>query len=200
MGGNLGSTYGFIKVGLMEFSQLVRSRRTVHNYLPEKVSEELVVEALRLSLWAPNHKLTFPWSYTLVGPVARERIADLALELKIKKDAQMSDLKKRLQRESVLTPSHVVSFGIRLSEPKQEHEDTATVAASIYAASLFLWDNGISTKWTTSGWSKHARTYEILGLNPSEVRLEGCLLIGKPAVVPALHERPPLDSFLRRVE
>lgn len=185
----------------MDFEQLVATRRTVHNYTPEKVQDEVVIEALRLSLWAPNHKLTFPWVYTIVGPKARQKIADIYLESKIAKAAEpMSDAKMRATRDTLLNPSHFISIGVKRSEAKREHEDYATLACSVQIASLFLWENGISTKWTTSGFATDARVYEILGLDPAAVKLEGALFVGKAQVTPAAHERPRLDSFLKRVE
>ncbi len=183
----------------MDFEQLVTTRRTVHSYTSEKVGDELVVEALRLSLWAPNHKLTFPWVYTWVGPKAREGIADLYAEMKNAKEP-MSDVKMKAARETILRPSHFISVGIRKSEAKREHEDYATLACSIQIATMYLWQNGVSTKWTTSGFSTGARTYEILGLNPAEVKLEGGLFIGKPQTTPPAAERPRLDLHLRRVD
>lgn len=200
MGGNLGPCLDFFKVGFMDFEQLVTTRRTVHNFTAEKVGEEMVVEALRLSLWAPNHKLTFPWVYTLVGSRARQQLADLYVSGKRAKDPSMSEVKAAASRQTILNPSHFISVGVRRSEAKRQHEDYATLACSMQIMSMFLWKQGVATKWTTSGFTTHESVYGILGLNPGEVVLEGALMIGKAAVMPAAPERPKLDSIFRRVE
>ena len=57
------------------FEDLVISRRTIHSYRPEAIEEEVVQRALRAAHHAPNHKLTWPWRFTRVGPETR---ADLA--------------------------------------------------------------------------------------------------------------------------
>lgn len=181
----------------MDFSKLVLGRRTVHNYRAEKVSEQDVQEALSLSLWAMNHRLTFPWVYVLAGPEARALLADLAVELKGAKES-LGEVKVKATREVVLNPAYLVFLGVKRSHPKQEHEDYATLAASVQIASLSLWQKGIGSKWSTGGFTTHSRSYEILGLAPSEVQLEGALMIGMPAVVPSAPERPELDRFLRR--
>jgi nitroreductase len=183
----------------MDFSKLVLSRRTVHNYRAEPVSEDVVLEALSLGLWAMNHRLTFPWVYVLAGPEARARLADLAVELKGAKEP-LSEVKAKATRETVLNPSYLVFLGLKRSEPKQEHEDYATLAASVQLTALALWQKGIGSKWSTGGFALHSRTYEILGLNPAEVKLEGALMIGVPAVVPSAPERPALEQFLRRTK
>ena len=198
MRGNLVPRTLFSKVGFVDFEQLVVTRRTVHNYLPEVVSDELVLEALRLSLWAPNHKLTFPWVYVWIGAQARDRLADLYVELK-QANSPMSDVKARASRDAIMNPSHLIGLGIKLSDERRMHEDYATLACSVQIASMFLWQQGIASKWSTGVFTTHSRTYEILGVDPKTVRLEGALLIGKAQHLPAVAERPALSQVLRRI-
>lgn len=182
----------------MDFSKLVIERRTVHSYRQAAVSEADVVEALNLSLWSMNHKLTFPWVYISVGPEARQKIADLAVRLKSAKEP-LNEIKTKATRDTVLNPSHFIALGLKLSgNPSQEHEDYATLASSVQIAALALWQKGIATKWSTGGMTKHAETYQILGVNPAEVRLEGALMIGVPASVPPTPQRPDIHQVLRK--
>lgn len=199
MGGNLGSSCGFSKAGFMEFADLARSRRTVHNYTSQTVPREVVEEALRLSLWAPNHKLSFPWVYTWVGPRARAALADLSVELKSAK-GPLSEVKERAVRDKVMHPAHLISLGVRRGDIVRQHEDYATLACSVQIASLYLWEQRVGSKWSTGGAWMHEKTYAILGLDPAEVQLEGGLLIGAPQVLPVAPERPGLEKFLRMVE
>src|SRR5690606_15701478 len=53
---------------------LLRSRRTIFDFLPDIVPSELLEEVVDAGRYAPNHKLTEPWRFTLVGPETRERI------------------------------------------------------------------------------------------------------------------------------
>jgi nitroreductase len=182
----------------MDFTELTVSRRTVHSFKPDKVPDSVVEKALELSLWAPNHRLTFPWVYIWVGPRLRADLADLAVELKGAKEP-LSDVKKKAVRETLTNPSHIILLGLkRGGEATREHEDFATLAASVQIASSYLWENGVGSKWTTSGYSRHARTYELAGVSPDEVRLEGAFLIGVPAVVPSASARPDLANVIRR--
>ena len=184
----------------MDFRELVLTRRTVHNYRSEAVAESLVEEALRLSLWAPNHRLSFPWVYSWVGPTARQELADLAVRLKSAK-AELSDVKAQAVRGAVLGPAHLISLAVkRAPDAEREHEDYATLACSVQIASLFLWQNGVATKWSTGGWSTNVETYRILGLSQAEVKLEGVLMIGRAQGQPEAPQRPDLWQILRRVE
>jgi nitroreductase len=180
----------------MDLEQLALARRTVHNYKTDKVADSLVHKALQLSLWAPNHKLTFPWRYFQVGVKARGALAALAVDLKSAKKA-LSEVEKRAARDNVTNPSHLILLGLRRdSDSSRQHENFATLAASVQIASLYLWEHGVASKWSTGGYSVHPRTYEILGVSRDEVQLEGALMIGVPQMTPAPPERPPLEKFL----
>ncbi len=52
----------------MDLKELIRTRRTVHNYRPETVSDTLVREAWIEPVQGPNHRLSFPWVYVEAGP------------------------------------------------------------------------------------------------------------------------------------
>ncbi len=182
----------------MELSELIRTRRTVHNYKPEKVADALVQEALRLALWAPNHKLTFPWGFFMTGAATRKKLADLAVEIKNAKEP-LSDVKKMAARDNILNPSHLILIGVKRSDARREHEDYATLACSVQIASMFLWEKGIGTKWSTGAYFTGEHTYEIAGVSPAEYRLEGALIIGVPQVIPRATERPVLNGFLHQL-
>lgn len=182
----------------MNLSELITSRRTVHNYRREKVSDAVVEEALRLSLWAPNHRLTYPWAYFWTEGETRMKLADLAVELKGLKEP-LSEAKKSGLRDQVLNPSHLILLALKRGDPKLEHEDYATLACGVQIASLFLWEKGLGSKWSTSGYFTGQRTYEILGVSPEDFRLEGALLVGVPVTPPPTATRPALAGILRKL-
>ena len=192
----------------MDFQELVTSRRTVQNYVSRaEVDVAAVREALELSLWAPNHKLTFPWVYVWIGDRARAALAELAVELKQAKSGEVfSPAKAGAARENVLAPSVLIGLGVKLLpggggiDEHRYHEDFATLACSVQIASLRLWEKGLGSKWSTGGWTVHERTYELLGVNPGQVRLEGALMIGQALHTPRVPPRPSLDQFLRSTE
>ncbi len=185
----------------MDLASLVRSRRTVHSYRAEKISDQVVEEALNLALWAPNHKLSFPYVFVAVGPMAREKLAALAVELKQAKDPEpISAVKAEAIARNVMAPSHLIALGIRRSEDAhRQHEDYAALACAVQIAALALWDKGVVSKWSTGGYSVNSKTYKILGLDSQKIQLEGCLMIGQPETTPPPPERPSLDNFYSRV-
>src|SRR6476660_1748361 len=58
--------------------RLIVSRRTSLRVDTEReVPDELVDRLLRLAVWAPNHKKTFPWRFAVVEGEGRRRLGEL---------------------------------------------------------------------------------------------------------------------------
>src|SRR3954447_23529588 len=62
----------------MDVEQAIRSRRTIKAFEPQPVARETLEELLELARWAPNHNLTNPWRFRVVGPEALERLKKAA--------------------------------------------------------------------------------------------------------------------------
>ena len=52
----------------MEVDEAIRSRRTHKAFRPEPVDREVLDELFDLARWAPNHHLTNPWRFRVLGP------------------------------------------------------------------------------------------------------------------------------------
>ena len=62
----------------MEVEEAIRTRRTHKAYRPEPVDRGQLEELLDLARWAPNHNLTNPWRFRVIGPQALERLKQAA--------------------------------------------------------------------------------------------------------------------------
>ena len=58
----------------MQTEEAIRTRRTHKAYTPEPLDRETLEELFELARWAPNHNLTNPWRFRVVGPEALERL------------------------------------------------------------------------------------------------------------------------------
>ena len=59
-------------------ANLIMSRRTIHNFVPDKVPDiSLIKEAIEIACWAPNHHLTEPWRFYLLGSETIASVCDL---------------------------------------------------------------------------------------------------------------------------
>ena len=62
----------------MELEEAIRTRRTHKVYGSQPVARETLEELFELARWAPNHHLTNPWRFRVLGPEALERLKQAA--------------------------------------------------------------------------------------------------------------------------
>src|ERR671933_126451 len=62
----------------MDLDELIRTRRTYKAYDPEPVARETLEELFELARWAPNHHLTNPWRFRVLGPHTRAALKEAA--------------------------------------------------------------------------------------------------------------------------
>ena len=119
----------------MEVEEAIRTRRTHKAFRPEQVDRELVGGILDLARWAPNHNLTNPWRFRVVGPKTLERL----------KDAAGPESASKLDR----APTLVVCSCALTGDPIQDEEDLHAAACAAYIVLLAAHSRGLATYWRT---------------------------------------------------
>ena len=59
----------------MDVETAIRTRRTHKAFGSEPLPREQIDELLELASWAPNHNLTVPWRFRVVGPETLRRLS-----------------------------------------------------------------------------------------------------------------------------
>jgi nitroreductase len=183
--------------------ELLRARRSVFKFRPEPVPDTLVLQALEAGRWAPNHKLTEPWRFTLLGPetkaVLAPRFAELA-QRKLPPDATPERRAEALAMSRAKwegKPVVVVVSQTPEADDFRREEDYAAVACAIQNVQLAAWALGLGSQWSTGALIRDPEAMAQAGIPPEE-RVVGLIFLGFPAVVPEARRRP-LDEVLRRV-
>ncbi len=183
----------------MDLHKAILTRRTVHKFKEGAVPPEVVHRALEAAHFAPNHKLTFPWRFTLAGENARKTLGAIGVELKGKKAPLTPDAKLAIEK-GFTTPGVLIAVSCVLSpDPARSKEDYAAVACAVQNMMLSFWDAGFGSKWGTGAVSKHPAAYEKLGIDPTKEEIIGFLYVGVPETVPPAPPRPPARDFIREV-
>src|SRR6266576_3735918 len=99
----------------MDFDALVRTRRTHKAYDPAPVDPVVLDELFELARWAPNHHLTNPWRFRVLGPAALAAL----------KAAAGPENAAKLERAPTLVAASVVQGG---EDPVADDEDYAAGA------------------------------------------------------------------------
>lgn len=180
----------------MSILELIKGRRTIHSYTKGQVPYEVIQSSIEAATYAPNHKLTFPWRFILIGQNTRKKLLELSLNLKMKKEA-LSEVKKKAIENKFNEPASLIVVGIKKSESTlQEEEDYASLACGLQNMFLYLWEKGFGSKWSTGEATRDRKTYEILDLDPSQFKLCGFIWVGVADKVPTKPERPPLSKLI----
>ena len=178
---------------LREFARVLRGRRTIDQYLHTPVPEELVLEAIEVATWAPNHYVTEPWRFILPGPQTVERIVNLNASIVAeKKSPELGEHKRKAWSEK---PGWLVVTCPRNEDTLREQEDYAACCVAIHNFTLYLWKAGVGSKWTTGPVIRDPRLFEIIGADYDAEFVVGLLWFGYPKITPQ-QSRKPLDEVL----
>ncbi|MGD8429667.1 MAG: nitroreductase [Ectothiorhodospiraceae bacterium] len=164
---------------------LIAGRRTINSFRPELPPRSLIRRGISLARWAPNHHLTEPWNFYLIGPRTRDGIVALNAELVAAgKGAEAAEAKR--SRWSAI-PGWLAVTCNRSDDGLRQREDYAACACAIQNLSLYLWSEGVGTKWTTGAVTREARFYDLLWIDPGQEEVVGLIWYGYPAESPRTH-------------
>jgi len=178
---------------LRDLEEVIRGRRTINLYLQTPVPAELVREAIEAATWAPNHHVTEPWRFYLLGKETIEQCLDLCRDIvAAKKGPGAAEFKRGKWSEK---PGWLVVTCRRSDDDLLQREDYAACAAAIQNFLLYLWKAGVGSKWTTGDITRDPRFFDIIGSDADEEFVVGLLWFGYPKVTPA-QKRKSLDDVL----
>jgi len=163
----------------MDVETAIRTRRTHKAFGPEALSREQIEELLELARWAPNHHLTAPWRFRVLGPQALERL----------KAAAGEEGAAKLDRAPTLI---VVSCALA-ADPVQTEEDLHATAVASYIVLLAAHARGLAGYWRTPGLLRSGEGRAAVGL-PDDERFVGLLHLGPARQEKQPPDRPPVEQ------
>jgi nitroreductase len=157
----------------MDVEEAIRTRRTHKAYGADPVDRETLLELFDLARWAPNHHLTNPWRFRVLGPEALERL----------KAADTPESAGKLDRAPTLIV--VSSVG--------NEEDRDATAAAAYIVLLAAHERGLATYWRTPAVLQTAAGRAAVGVGDDEQVL-GLLHLGAPRQEQRVPDRAPVED------
>ncbi len=163
-------------------AERIRARRTVNLFLKQPVARKLVLDAVEVARWAPNHHVTEPWHFYLLGKDTIARCVELTRTIVTEaKGEKKGDFKAEAAagRPGWL----VVTCRISDDELKQQ-EDYASCCCAIQNLMLYLSEAGVASKWSTGIITRDARFFELLGIDREREFVVGLIFYGYPKITP----------------
>ena len=166
----------------MTIREVAEARRTHKAFGPEPVPRETLTELLSLARLAPNHHLTQPWRFRVLGPATLARLREAAGPSEAVK----------LER----APTLVLVSAALSGDLVQDEEDVCATAAAVMLVLLAATERGLATYWRTPAVVRTPRGREALGV-PAGERVLGLIHFGNPEREPAARERTPVEQYVQ---
>jgi nitroreductase len=165
----------------MDAEEAIRTRRTHKAYGREPIDRDTLGELLELARWAPNHHLTNPWRFRVVGPETLARL----------KEAAGPEAAAKLDRAPTLVVASVKQTGDEL----QDEEDMLAGGVAAYIVLLAAHARGLVGYWRTPGVLRTPEGRAAAGLGDDE-HFIALLHLGHPRQDKEPPERAPAGEYV----
>jgi nitroreductase len=179
---------------------LIRNRRSVYQkqYSEEKVDDSIVKQMLENANWAPNHKLTEPWRFTVFTGNGIQKLAEQQADVYRQVTTARGTYNEDRYQNLLTTPklsSHIIAVGMKRDEKKSlpEIEEVGAVYCAIENMYLTAAAYGIGCYLSTGGITFFEEAKALFDLGPDD-KLLGFLHIGKIKTPSPDSKRKPIED------
>ena len=178
----------------MNITDLIKTRRTIHNFEADKSPDIATIkEAIESACWAPNHHLTEPWHFYLL---CKETVVDICvLNKALLTETKGAEAAEKKVKRWLSIPGWIIVTCQKSDDELRYQEDYAACSCAIQNLMLTLWDKGIGSKWSTGPVTRNERFYDLVWVNKELESILGIVWYGYPADIPQT-SRKPLEQVL----
>ena len=185
----------------MHIDEASRSRVSVREYTDAPVPEETVVALLELAVLAPNHRMTEPLRFRILGDDAKRAYGEALGARKAKNvdDPEVAgQIVDKVVRERLAVPTMIGVLVHEHENPEIREEDWATAFMAIQNLALAAVARGLGTHIKTGAVMGEPSLRAALEV-PDDHRIAAIVFLGEPATVPAPKDRTPAAEVTEHV-
>ena len=175
----------------MPIPEIIEQRRSIKKFTKRAVTRDEIETLLEAAILAPNHRLTRPWHFYVLGPESRYAYG---LALGERKARKLSDpVAASALRETVASEHRdlpcMLAVAIEQSDnPETREEDYAAAMMAIENLALTAVSLGLGTHIKTGGVMGDAASRAAVGVSDNE-RIVAIVNVGEPAELPPPRKR-----------
>lgn len=182
----------------MEVFEALATRRTAGTFGPGCPPRETIARLIEAATWAPNHRMTQPWRFYVLGPQARQGYAELKAGMKaanVEAESAAAAVREKVLHDTLAIPAFVVVAVEESSDDARVREENL-FATFMGIENLLLGAEsmGLSGYIHTGSILQRPELRELLGVPASE-RLVAVLDLGEAADRPAPKPRTPAEEL-----
>lgn len=177
----------------MDVLEAIQSRLSIRQFTDRAISRSEIEQVLDAAVLAPNHRMTQPWRFHVLGPEARHSYGAVLGSRKAKKiedpDAARAVVEKVAASERAV-PALIMVGMTQDANPEIREEDYAATMMAAQNLMLAARAIGLGTHVKSGAVMDDPRTRELLGIPESE-RIVAMIQLGEPAATPEAKSRKP---------
>ena len=181
----------------MNVSDAIVARRSIKKFTSRAVSRQEMESLLASAVLAPNHRLTQPWRFYVLGPEARHAYGLVLGGRKAKKiedPAAAQAMRETVAAEHRALPAMLVVAVADNENAEIREEDYAAAMMAIQNLSLAAVAIGLGTHVKTGAIMADPAARAAAGVKDGE-RIISVVNIGEPAEMPAPKAREAAGKF-----
>jgi nitroreductase len=181
----------------MHPSDAIRSRRTIKRFSDRPISRQEIETLLTAATLGPNHRLTQPWRFYVLGPEARYAYGLALGERKARKlenPEAARAMRETVAAEHRALPAMIAVAVVTNENPEIREEDYAATMMGVANLSLAAVELGLGTALKTGGVMSDPAARAAAGVGDGE-RIVAIVNVGEPADVPPPKPREPASTY-----
>jgi nitroreductase len=181
----------------MRTSDAIQNRRTVKRYTERAVSREELETMLAAATVGPNHRLTQPWRFYVLGPEARYAYG-LALgnrkAMKVEDPSAAQTMRENVAAEQKSLPAMIAVAVVTNENPEIREENYAATMMGIQNLALTAVELGLGTAIKTGAVMNDPDARAAVGAREGE-RIIAIVSVGEPAEQTPPKKRDDASTF-----
>lgn len=181
----------------MDVVSAITARRSIKRFTERPVTREEIERLLEAAVQAPNHRMTEPWRFYVLGPQTRAAYGNVLGRRKAKKvddpEAAQAVIDK-VTREHATLPAMLAVAVVQDENPEIREEDYASTMMSIQNLSLAAAAMGLGAHIKSGAVMDDPAAREVVGVAESQ-RIVATIHLGEPAEIPSPKQRHGAQEF-----
>lgn len=175
----------------MNVLDAIEGRRSIKNFTGREITRDEIQRLLRTVVVAPNHRMTEPWRFYVLGPEAREAYGR-ALGVRKAKRVEDPDaakaVREKVAREHRAVPAMLAMAVVLDDDPEIREEDYAATFMGLENLLLAAHAMGLGTHVRSGAVMDDPAARDAVGV-PEGERIVAMVRLGEPADVPDMKPR-----------
>ena len=181
----------------MNAREAIAARRSVKQFTDREVGGAEIEALLEAAVLAPNHRLTQPWHFYVLGPESRRAYGLALAERKARKmeDADAAErVRQKVSHEHASLPAMIAVTTRQDENPEIREEDYAAVMMAVQNLCVAAVQMGLGTHIKTGAVMDDPAARAAAGV-PDGERIVAIVNVGEPAELPAPKARTSAVSL-----